>query len=54
MNQEDFEITFLSAEEAPRRQWEIPKNAVQVGEIAEGDLHLYIGQELLRLADVYA
>lgn len=54
MNQEDFEITFLSGEEAPRRQWEIPKNAVQVGEIAEGDLRLYIGQELLHQMDALA
>lgn len=54
MNQEDFEITFLSEEKAPRQQWEIPQNAVQVGQIAEGDLRLYIGQELLRQMDALA
>lgn len=54
MNQEDFEITFLSGEETPRQQWEIPKNAVQVGQIGQGDLRLYIGQSLLHQMDALA
>ena len=52
MNEEkDFEIEFLGAERASHPGLEVPKNAVQVGEIMPGDVQVYLGQEVLRQLD---
>lgn len=47
----DFEIEFIEAGGSARPAPEIPKNAVQVGQISAGDVRVYIGQEILRQLD---
>ena len=47
----DFEIEFIEAGHSARPAPEIPKNAVQVGQVLPGDVRVYIGQEILRQLD---
>ena len=47
----DFEIEFIAAGHSARPAPEIPKNAVQVGQVLPGDVRVYIGQEILRQLD---